>query len=937
MSRGAENIETFESEDTVNYTNAGTMLTTSTIVTNGGGIILAINPGCGFNFDTYNTQSGLEQMAGNFYNAGSIRANSFQDLTNNFLYASTVGTCFVNATNIVIPGTSDVGYGGLMQLTGQNIDLTRGNLVLENQINGFTSNIYGIGGYGLDTNGDWDPYLYLGPTFAESSLPYLLYLPNSTPYFDFAYSNGGTNAVIRSAFVEDFSTPTIPINVYWFQSGIVGGGTVTVEWVGVYTNYATGVTLTNFLYLNNDYAQGASTNPGIIGAPGYPANFTFIESPTRLNFGTAATAGFPAADPFPDITFSNRYAYVTATLLSTTTATNAGPYNPSGALTNLPGRLLINASQDLTMNWANITQPNYLTLTSTNQFEGSMGANVVAPFSAVDLGVTNGFLTISNLLSPSIPVWSGTVDAWSTDFFLTNSLGGSNEYKVLIVGSYNLRPISTGYVQDLTLHSTNLVLCDALNVLRKLYIDAQNLTLTTNPIGNGATSPAGELTWINPSILLSNSLPNLLNLTNDGIIQGDNLISLGTAASPLDAVINNGGISDTGTALWAANFENSGTISNGTGAFQLNASTVTLTNGSILALDNKITIAATTIEASNVVLDAGSALTLTADALSDGFPNGTTGLTNGNVWSVGADALSGSPGIYLLNGFNLPFKPLGTGLLGTTVTNIAPPNKLINNLWAAEDYGASNTGYTNNAAVGQLILDAQGQGPGTQFYFSGTGVSNAIYVDRLVLAGGASYTNHIVNGVGTNSIPALGFNTNLVIYYADAVSLSDGSGDVSFQINGFNNNHLRWVPTYTGYFSATNIVYPNGTTNTFNVGLAESKFYSSNGSGVPNAGDPTPFFVASEMGVAAHLTNNPAKTVAISWNTVPFATNFVYYSTNLLSWQLLTNSYSPTNGWFVTPTLNPGPATNIMILDPITGQQKFYQVIVSPDLLYDGQ
>jgi len=914
--------ETFEAEDTINYTNLGTMVTEGPLSVPG----LQVKPGCGFIFDTYNTQSGLEYQAGSFYNAGSIRANSVIDLGTIVtvgafpIEAYTVGQSLINATNIVNPGTLDIGQNGLMQLTGQNIDLTRGTLALETG----NSDLYGTGSFGLDTNKDWNPGVDLGSTFALSSLPFQIYLPDSTSYFNFAYSNGGTNVVIRSAFVEDFSTPTVPINVYFDSAGIFGGGNVTVEWIAAYTNYATGLPITNYLYLNNDYVLGASTNVLLTGTPpGYPDNFVFTESTTELSPGTQASPAF--FNVYPNENISNVYAYVTANLISTTVSTNSAILDPNGAITNLPGQIKINASKELKMGYTTISQPNYMSLTSTNQFDGSIGAAVASPFSDINLGVTNGFLTISNLLTPYVPVWSGTIDAWSTDFLVTNGVGGTNDNRVLIVGSTGLNPVSPAYIQNLKLHSTNLVVSDTLNVLSKLSIDAQNLTLTTNPIANGATSPAGELIWANNSILFSNSLPNLKNLTNNGVIQCPNLISLGQA-SPLNAIINNGGISDGGTAFWATNFLSSGNIVDGTGSFQLNASTVTLTNGSIIAASNNISITANTIEASNVVFDAGSALILAVTNLSDGFPNGTTGLTNANNWSIGTYAFSGLAGLYGQNGLNLLLKSSGSGLLGTTITSVAPTNKLINNLWAAQDYGASNSGYTNNAAIGQLILNAQSPGPGTQFYFSGAGTSNAIYVDHLVLNGYASYLYHS----GTNSLPAVVINTNLVIYYADATA--SGVGDVSFLLNGFNGNHLRWVPTYVGYFSATNIVYPNGSTNALNVGLVDSPFIDSNGNGSGNSSDPTPLFVTSQLNFTDYQTNNPPNTVVISWNSVPLATNFVYYSTNLLNWQLLTNAYLMTNP-FVSPEPYPGPITNITVLDSVMSPGRFYQVVVSPDLL----
>jgi hypothetical protein len=918
--KGGVNVDTFESEDTLNYTNEGVMVMESTVYTSPSGLALAESPGCGYDFDDFNTQSGLQKMAASFYNVGSIRANSEMDLGNNFFLASTVGKCVVNATNIVNPGTIDLGADSLMQLTGQNIDLTRGNLTLEN----VAANVSGLGAFGVDTNAEWNPGIDLGQNFAFSSLPFIIDLTNSTPYFQIDVLNNGTNIVYRSAFVEDYSIPAIPFNVYFDSASSFGGGAVTVEWSAAYTNYATGVVSTNYLYLNDDYVLGASTNVFLGGMPppGYPDNFTFTESSVKLNPGAQANAGF--LNVFPDLNTSNRYAYVAANLISSSVATNASLSNPSGALTNLPGRLQINASKDLNLSYVNISQPNYLSLNATNQFDGNVGGSIITSYADFNLGVTNGFLVVSNLMAPYIPVWSGVVDAWSTRLLLedtngmigTNTVTITNDDRVLIVAS-QLNPIAPTYVANLVLHSTNVILSDTLNVLTRLSMDAQNLTLTTNPIGTGAESPYGALNWQNKAILFSNSLPNLVNLTNNGVISANSLISLG-AAKHLANIINTGNLIDNGTAFWVTNFLCSGSINDGVGAFQLTASTVDLTNGSILAVSNSISIAANIIEASNATLIAGSALTLNTADLSDGFANGTSGLTNANNWSIGTDALSASPGLYLLNGLNLLFKPAGSGLLGTSITSIASTNKLINNEWAAQDYGVSNQGYTNNAAIGQLILNAQSPGPGTatQFYFSGTGVSNAIYVDHLVLDGYASYTNHS----STNSIPTLAFNTNLVIYYADATA--SGAGDVSFLLNGFNNNRLRWVSSYIGLFSSTNIVYSSGVTNTLNSGLVNTlKIFTA-----------PPALTAGQLNFMSYLTNNPPNTIVISWNTIPLFDNYIYYSTNMVDWQLLTNMYLPNNPFYVQPAsiANATALTNVMVLDPVVAPGRYYQIQATP-------
>jgi hypothetical protein len=82
----------FETWDTLNYTNNGSMATDA-----------------GFRFDTQSSSTFAHSMAGNFYNPGTISCAS---LTGTFLLGLG-GQFIVNATNISMPGgTVVVGMGG---------------------------------------------------------------------------------------------------------------------------------------------------------------------------------------------------------------------------------------------------------------------------------------------------------------------------------------------------------------------------------------------------------------------------------------------------------------------------------------------------------------------------------------------------------------------------------------------------------------------------------------------------------------------------------------------------------------------------------------------------------------------------------------------------------------------------------------------------------
>jgi hypothetical protein len=932
------NPETFETWNTINYTNNGLMVANAPLSING--VFLSIAPGCGFLFDTQTTNVNDHQMAGTFYNPGSIRVNSIIDNSNDVTALLTIGEFDAWATNIVNPGTIDLGPESLLQLTGQIVKLARSQLTIEGYDTllfanpGLTSVDYGVG---TDTNADWIPGDYLQPTYAISSfftsqlfaLDQMEVFP-SIPYYHQNFT--GTNYVLtRAVFLT--STPGSPganvtQNVYFGGNPVpyLGNGFVTVQWTGSYIDQSSGQVANNYLYLNDYYVGGANTNNPVIN--GIPSNFTFTESATPAVFGVA-----PAVTAYPAFNFTvvtNNYSYVSLQFVPSTVATNATLQNPSGALSNLVGRVQISATSNLDLGYASIDGPNYLSISSPNQFSGSAGAQIFAPYADINVGVTNGNLSVSNLLEGSLPRWSGNLQAWSSDWIYVDANSVTNEYRVLLVNS-QLSPTAPSQVQNLRLHATNnLVISDTFNIIGSLSIDATNLTLTTNGVGAG--SPDGELNLQTIPIVWATAVPNVRNLTNNGAIRTLNLAVFGGAQSPYYNFISSGLIMDSGAQIWADNFNCSGTFSNVLSAnatFALQSTNAVLTN-LVLAASGDVSINTGSLVASNVLLQAGRSLTLlSTNLLTDQIVSGSASLTNGNIWTVGAAAISNGKGL------SLPLNPTNGDLLGTTITSIAPANVQFTVTWAGNDYGAAAAGFTNNAAVGRLILN--GQSSRSLFTFNGTGVSNAMYVDYL------EFDNSATNETSYN-YPELYINTNMVVYFAQAymngVSVAEKIDEAS-RFNGRNNGRLIWVPTYAGHFSSTSVV-SGGVTNTVNAALASSQDVDSNGNGIPNASDPTPFFLASQIDFMETLTNVPPLSVRLSWMTIPLATNYVYYRTNLIStnWMQITNftfastNYPvfQTNSGF-TLTNYPSPATNISILDPVNLMQpRYYRVAVLPYL-----
>src|SRR5690606_19196925 len=152
-----------------------------------------------------------------------------------------------------------------------------------------------------------------------------------------------------------------------------------------------------------------------------------------------------------------------------------------------------------------------------------------------------------------------------------------------------------------------------------------------------------------------------------------------------------------------------------------------------------------------------------------------------------------------------------SSLLTTTITNSGLPGAQVPNSWAGWDRGAVAAGYTNNAALGRLILD--GLTNTTRFQFQPAAGVNALYVDCLELR------NHMTKIDSSGNVANLQFLPGMKIYYAQL--LINGVSWAE-KLNGKNGGGLNWVPSYAGTFSSTNLVYPNGTTNRVNLALVQS-------------------------------------------------------------------------------------------------------------------
>ncbi len=906
--------------DATNFVNNGQFYATNAFITTPYNTYNTLNfsnrnlmrAGVGFKFETIPSGSGVAKMAANFVNAASVNP------TNSLIHGGQRVT--VLATNIINRGRLNVGVDGLLSLRGRTVDLSRGTLRVDGfDTNTFFSQIGVFNDYwGVGTNfggGSFQQAIFSSPFHVTTSLVagvytfgfQQLFLTNGPPQglITNRFSSAsfqpadatGTNFNMTIVYLANSNNLTVPAEIRFF------GTRPEIEWRAVTTNKISGLVTTNSLYLSDSFGFNTnlsvvpvfSTSPLQPKATYRPFNYSITRSNPFFTFGDTGVDFDPALVNFGSGSYAAWGAKIAPT--SEQVFTNI----PGAGPTNMPGRIEIIAEHTLDMAGARIDGLNYLRLMATNHFIGSSNANVIAPISDINLCSTNGSLVISNVLSPVVPRIVGDIFCWSaratngTTFTAPNGLPAQVRYHILMVDS-RLFPDVQPVIQDLTLRSkgapggiNSVTVGDVLNVQRDFLIEAEQLTITRHVVTNTVVIPnppnppsvietvvtnsMGEINFGSDMIVWSTSLPRLQYLTNHGRIAAGNAAYFGGARRspffnvPFDEAyrtfINSGLISAHGLLIWADVFQNSGNISSGTGPLTLQAGSVVMTNDVapvvFSAPNGDLTITASSMVASNLIMEAGRKLSLSVTGLlTDG------GFAASNTWRCG-------------DGFDLLVKPAAGDLLGTIVTNVAFDLTDVINTWAGEDRGANSSGFSDNAALNRLVLDG---GFFSRFTFRGATGANALYVDFLELQNNA-----------TNFASAIQIDPGMTVYFANANISPD-------KLNSHPSGRLVWVQGFAGPNSTTVVPLRSGGSLTINKALAESSSIDSDGDGVPNKFDAFPFDGAV---VNASLAGSiPAPQTLLSWSAASNTVYIVECSTNLTSWQFVTNVTSGSSAGVIT-------------------------------------
>lgn len=819
----------------------------------------------GFHFDTAPSASGARRPAARFVNGNLTGTPN----TNTIVYGAS--QLLVEATNIINRGLLQVGSGGLLRLTGVNVDISRG--VVQGlgfqPTDGFIANYWANQNdnpTGIMTSTNFDltslasaPYRAVTVSYQTNGVKQnwpLFAITNTTSGIlasNYVYESG-TNKTVQAVIVvnrnrDGYLSTNIQIRIVSTGGDARNLGTPLVEWAIPGTNVL-GVPFTNYLILQDTFT--ASTNHSLVpqSPPLYgstfgqlkskPANYTLFRTNSPLDSPFVNPLGQPTSydvdnfrGPFGGGNFVTNYQSTAFGVILREISQQ--PAYPQTIYT-LPGRVEIFANGTngvLNLNNTRIESENYLRIEATNHFAGNTNCSISSPYVDISLASTNGELMVSQFVNTTVPRVIGNIDiytvSWTHPQVFTNGSTNLVQFNVLLVDS-RLENTFASELLNLKLRSTtNVTIGQSFDITGDFSVDADGLTI--NP---GVTLNLSSLNfdWASQS-------PYLLNFTNHGTLNntnggygGGSFIShnrITGAERPYRSIVNTatGIIVDEGNVFNTAYFENFGSISSSNGPVFIQASDALLGDFGLLEADYAdISITANNLEVSNHGIIAGRALTLAV----------TNSLNSGiNSWTAG-------------DGFNLLVKPATGDLLDTDVTCTAFNYASVINTWAGLDLGLSFDGFTDNAALFNLILTG---GASSEFQFTGAGAANALYVVYL------DFNDFMANLDADGNVAALVIDANMKIYYQSAYL--NGS-DMSAALDGKNNGRLIWLNGAPRPANARGALTHRGS--------VKSKSFTAKA--VAAAG-----FAGEDVALAISAGSS-ADLVNVSWNTPANATSKIY-------------------------------------------------------------
>lgn len=861
--------------------------------------------------------------------------NNTREFMNSFanfgrINVSGAGRFDARATNITAHGNIGSDVAGRIRLEGQNISVERGVLSSVSGVNAAFCDIRTL----RPTNyvnevGVEDVYWASALGGRTSALPRIsIPLANpfpvppatlSTPFHEVSWPAFNNIALLNSFTISNYASymltsnpdptnvlvqvvlvstntmaPGVGVDVrFWKGGGLLNPNSSSpiVRFSLSRSNFVTARVETNFLYfIDHSTSQtNVSLSRNLNGKSSRPRPFKVSRAGNlefEFDFFSVSSNAVQQFDTFFSgaLNFTNtsttnyRYwGYATKVGNPRTNAlpVQSTPVNANLAIndaTNLPGRVEI-FGDNVNLRLARLQAENTIIVATTN-LQNSEGARFEAPNLVFDVARENDTIVLTNFVPQTIDGFHGFLQAysvaWTNRSIRANAPDVNYSFHVLVLNGSLMDQATSVSIPTLNVRSTNIVVQNKLNAARSFLFDAPGLMFDTG------TELRLDPTTI-PNLLPTN-FPRLVNFTNRGIVTVPGLADVvGGVGVNLSNYINDGIFLSSILNVRAANFESSGTNA----AFNFTTDEVPATFPLLsFATGGPLTIDATAVKLQSN-LGAGRRgrqiavgdITIRGDSLKiigqDIMTPARFIMDIANLVSDGNAV--GSNSIVVGSGFSVLRKPVLGDLLGTSLETVIPRDFVVDHFWPAENRGKSVAGYTNNLALGKLIINTTNSlGQPYLVRFFGTGTDNAIYVDLLDFQG--SITNEDL-GFHLDIAP------NLTIYFANA---SPSVEQVLAAVTNSSNTNLRerlqWVSDFTGPNSSQIFSFIDSLGNAVQTVVNSAKFNSqildSDGDGVVNASEDelnsgTPFdgvLMRQAITFSTNTTPTPSVTsAAITW------------------------------------------------------------------------
>ena len=476
-----------------------------------------------------------------------------------------------------------------------------------------------------------------------------------------------------------------------------------------------------------------------------------------------------------------------------------------------PGSVVIEASE-LNLEAAKIRAEGNLKIKADN-LVSSKNAILDCQNISLDIGSTGRSLVIDDLIEDEVYRFGGSMeiyearweDTWK-EFRLNNSDPPELEevtipyhYKAMYV-DLNSTMTNQVLVQSLKLRGEDVIIRDKVRLAGELLISSSSITFDDDfevMPDRGRTFKWDETV-----------AQGILSVTNNAALRIPGDVIMGTAENPYENFTNTGTNATQNLTVYANSFNNNGGMFV-QGSLDLNSKYISLSD-SALNVGENVQIKGDFFKLRNSTNRVGGMLTMNvSDLIVD------AGDTSTNFF-------------YIQNGIVSESESNSGKLLSSQFFLNADSYKSVPVVWnSSRDKGPVYAGFVDNRAIGLMSVTNSYLGV---FNFSKTSDENkAVYVDKLTFEGLTE------NALLTNKLDQLVISDGMTIYFA-ASNLPEE------KLDGMRDGKLKWVKEYAGHYSSMPLYLPgSGETVKVNRAYRRSRVFDTDGDGIANGFDPTPF------------------------------------------------------------------------------------------------